>query len=92
MLKASPWVRLMPLFGAAAIVVLLVTAAMLWFIAGDSPAASDFIDALGTGVYGRLPILLVGLALLLVVLMMVAYIAARDYRRAAVPDPQGISR
>jgi len=83
MLKASPWIRLMPLFGAAAIVVLIATAAMLWFIGGDSPAASDFIDALGTGVFGRLPILLVGLALLLVALMMVAYIAARDYRRAA---------
>jgi len=83
MLKASPWIRLLPLFGAAAIVVLGITAGLLWFIGSGSQVAIDFIDALGTGIFGRLPLLLSALALVLVVLMMIAYYAARDYRRAA---------
>ncbi|MGD8339770.1 MAG: methyl-accepting chemotaxis protein [Gammaproteobacteria bacterium] len=83
MLKASPWIRLLPLFGAGAIAVLAVTAGLLWFVGSGSEVAVDFIDALGTGIFGRLPLLLSVLALVLVVLMMVAYYAARDYRRAA---------
>ena len=83
MLKASPWIRLLPLFGAGAIVVLAVTAGLLWFVGSGSEVAADFIDALGTGIFGRLPLLLSVLALVLVALMMVAYYAARDYRRAA---------
>jgi twitching motility protein PilJ len=83
MLKASPWIRLLPIFGIAAVIVLGVTAAMLAFIGSGAELASDFIDALGTGVFGRLPLLLSVVALVLVVLMMVAYYAARDYRRAA---------
>ncbi len=83
MLKASPWIRLLPLFGAGAIVVLAVTAGLLWFVGSGNEVAVDFIDALGTGIFGRLPLLLSVLALVLVMLMMVAYYAARDYRRAA---------
>ena len=83
MLKASPWIRLLPLFGAAAIIVLVITAILLLVIGSNSRFAADFIDALGTGFFGWLPLLLTGLALVLVGLMMVAYYAARDYRRAA---------
>lgn len=83
MLKASPWIRLLPLFGAGAIVVLAITATLLWFVGSGSELAVDFIDALGTGIFGRLPLLLSALALVLVVLMLIAYYAARDYRRAA---------
>jgi twitching motility protein PilJ len=81
--KASPWIRLLPMFGAAAILVLLATGALLWYIGSGNEVAVDLVDALGTGVFGRLPLLLAGLALVLVVLMMIAYYAARDYRRAA---------
>ena len=83
MLKASPWIRLLPLFGVGAIIVLGITATMLWFVGNGSEVATDFIDALGTGIFGRLPLILSALALVLVVLMLIAYYAARDYRRAA---------
>jgi twitching motility protein PilJ len=69
MLRASPWIRLLPLFGAGSVIVLIITAVLLWF-----PIA---------GISRSLPLALVAFALVLVVLMMVAYYAARDYRRAA---------
>jgi twitching motility protein PilJ len=78
-LKASPWIRLLPLFGAGSIVVLALTAAVLWFARGDGGLAR----ALNTGLAAQIPLLLVLVTLALVVLMMVAYYAARDYRRAA---------
>jgi len=78
--KASPWIRLLPLFGAAAVVVLALTAGLIWFRTNEG---GPIADALGEGVAAGLPLLLVGFALVLVVLMMVAYYAARDYRRAA---------
>jgi twitching motility protein PilJ len=83
MLKASPWIRLLPLFGAAAIVVLSIAAVLLWVLGGDGPTAAGLAESLGAGFGARIPFLLAGLALVLVVLMMVAYYAARDYRRAA---------
>jgi twitching motility protein PilJ len=78
--KASPWIRLLPLFGAAAVVVLALTAGLIWFRTNEGGAIAA---ALGEGAAAGLPLLLVGFALVLVVLMMVAYYAARDYRRAA---------
>ena len=83
MVRPSPWIRLLPLFGIAGIAVLGTTATMLWFIGSGNELAADYIDALGTGIFGRLPFLLSLVGLVLVVLMMVAYFAARDYRRAA---------
>jgi twitching motility protein PilJ len=78
-LKASPWIRLLPIFGAASIVTLAVAGALLWLARGDSG-----ISRMVNGGFGAsLPLVLVVAALVLVALMMVAYYAARDYRRAA---------
>jgi twitching motility protein PilJ len=79
-LRQSPWVRLMPLFGASAVVVLVLAAGLLWLAGSDG---GPLADALGDGFAASLPLMLVAFALVLVVLMMVAYYAARDYRRAA---------
>jgi twitching motility protein PilJ len=69
-LKASPWIRLLPYFGAGSAVLLGVALARLVLApAGLAP--------------GLLTQLLVGAGLVLVVLMMVAYWAARDFRLAA---------
>ena len=81
--KASPWIRLLPLFGAAAIIVLVITASLLWFAGSGSEQAEVVGEALGSGFSGKLTLALIAFALVLVVLMMVAYYAARDYRRAA---------
>jgi twitching motility protein PilJ len=75
MLKQSPWIRLMPLFGSLGIVLLVLAAGLLWWF-GNSGAAL-------TGTLGRIPLILVAVALVLVVFMLIAYYAARDYRRAA---------
>jgi twitching motility protein PilJ len=80
MLRQSPWVRLMPLFGAGAVVVLALAGLLIWLARShDGP----FATALGEGLAAGLPLTLVAFALVLVVLMMVAFYAARDYRRAA---------
>ena len=83
MVKPSPWIRLLPLFGTGAVLVLAVTGVWLWLISADSPLTVEFVEALGPTMASRLPLLLLGLGLVLVVLMMIAYYAARDYRRAA---------
>ena len=69
-IKASPWIRLLPLFGAVAAASLGIAVALLMF-------APD------TGLLGALPLIFISGALVLVVLMMVAYFAARDFRLAA---------
>ncbi|MDX1561494.1 MAG: methyl-accepting chemotaxis protein [Gammaproteobacteria bacterium] len=83
MLKPSPWIRLMPLFGGAAIVVLALAAVLSWFFAGEAGPAGAFGDLISAATAERLALLLIGLALALVVSMLIAYYAARDYRRAA---------
>jgi len=83
MLKASPWIRLLPLFGVGAIVVLALMAGMLWLVGSGSAIVADLGGLLGDGLVAQLPLILAGAALVLVVLMMIAYYAARDYRRAA---------
>jgi twitching motility protein PilJ len=82
-LKPSPWIRLLPLFGIAAIVVLAIAAAVLFILDGDSAAERGLVEALGPGVAGQLPLMLAIFALVLVALMMMASYAARDFRRAA---------
>jgi len=69
-LKASPWIRLMPFFGIGSALLLGIALALL-FLAPTSEAAGGAI------------LMLVGAGLVLVVLMMVAYYAARDFRLAA---------
>jgi twitching motility protein PilJ len=78
-LRASPWIRLLPLFGAASIAILGITAGLLWLAGGDGSIG----QLLSSGLPAQLPLALVVLTLALVVLMMIAYYAARDYRRAA---------
>jgi len=92
LLKASPWIRLMPLFGAAAIVVLLAASAVIWVVGGEGALAARLAEGLGPSVAGRMPLLLVAFALALVVLMLVAYYAARDYRRAAELEARRAAR
>ena len=79
-LKQSPWVRLMPLFGLAAVIILALAALLIWVGRKDDGALAR---TLGEGLTAGLPLMLVVFALVLVVLMIVAYYAARDYRRAA---------
>jgi len=77
--KASPWTRLMPVFGMGSVALLAVTAVVIWLATGEGSLA----QALSTGPAARLPLVMVLVTLVLVGLMMVAYYAARDHRRAA---------
>jgi twitching motility protein PilJ len=81
--KASPWIRLLPLFGAASVGVLALALGLLFFARDEGALAAGRGDVVGPAIANQLPLMLVGFALVLVVLMMVAYYAARDYRRAA---------
>jgi twitching motility protein PilJ len=78
-LRASPWIRLMPIFGLAAIGSLFLATVILWLARGDGSIARLF----SSGFAAYLPLILVAVTLGLVVLMMIAYYASRDYRRAA---------
>jgi len=68
--RPSPWIRLLPIFGIAAILCLGIACALM-------------IVKPELGVLSSLPLVFIGGALVLVVLMMAAYIAARDFRLAA---------
>jgi twitching motility protein PilJ len=77
-LETSPWVRLLPVFGAAAAVVLVAAAVLLW--AGDGTAFGAAM--LGSDLAARLPFALILFALLFVALMLFAYHSALSFRRA----------
>lgn len=71
MLKKSPWARVLSLLAVVLIGVLAATVALVW-IAGGADTAN-----------GRLVLMLVTGSLILVLLMVVAYQRAGDFRRAA---------
>jgi twitching motility protein PilJ len=75
----------MPLFGGSALVVLVIALGLLLWLGGDGDGtgAGEAAASIGSGALSRVPLLLLVLALVLVVFMLVAYYAARDYRRAA---------
>ena len=60
MLKPSPWIRLMPLFGGSAIVVLAIAAGLSWFFGREGQGFGDLISARTAD---QLALLLIGLAL-----------------------------
>jgi twitching motility protein PilJ len=88
-LKQSPWVRLMPLFGLGAVVTLALAAVMIWLVRNHE---GELAQALGEGLAAGIPLLLVVFALALVVLMIVAYYAARDFRLAAEREAEQSAR
>jgi len=89
MLRQSPWVRLMPLFGLGAIIALAIAATMIWLVRKQE---GTLAQALGEGLAAGIPLLLVVFALVLVVLMIVAFYAARDYRLAAEREAEQSAR
>lgn len=73
--KASPWIRLLPVFGVAAAALMAVSLVLNWLA---RPA-----DSSGFSLMAELPLVLSAVALAFVVLMMIAYYSAREVRRAA---------
>jgi twitching motility protein PilJ len=78
MIKSSPWTKFFPPLATALAVALLGAAVSVW-LGGDrgGPAASSLVDD------PRLPFAFLGAAAFFLLLMVAAYAAARDFRRAA---------